>query len=155
MSEKEFSVNILVDRGEQATISSQIRALGLREERPDEEGEFEPVTLTIVAIGAVSALAALIIEAIKVSQGGSYVDLTQTPPVVRREKALDAGTVLIITKDSKDGQKVTLEVNDLPKGVAERIVEAFLKAGTDITTAVAKAIIDKEKSEAEGSDTKQ
>lgn len=139
MTEQEVSISIVMDREDATSLSDQIEAQRLRHGQSVEEmtGLVDPITISVIVIGAVFSIAELIRWIIFTTGGGATIDLTKDPPACRKEKALPSGTFLIIAKDGNH----ELLTKDMPASNLGDILKAILSAGKDATIETIKETI--------------
>lgn len=106
-------------------------------EYPTESANVDPITGTVLVVGAVFAGAKLVIRLWNEYRGGTVVDSTTQPITIRRDHALPYGFFLFVASDGS----VKVDAKDEPKDSLERLVDAFLKAGLGATVDSTKKII--------------
>jgi hypothetical protein len=96
----------------------------------------DPLTAAVI-VGAALAAGKFLIRLWREIQGGTVIDVRQTPIKVDRSRALDYGFFMIVAKDGS----VTIESKDEPKDSLERMVESVLKLPIDATVSAVKAAL--------------
>ena len=83
-------------------VAAEMPKHGVQRAPRDDFGENE-LTLAVVAvvIGSAVGLAPLILGIVKKVQGGVALDLTGDAPVVRHDRAVPLGWMLVIAKDGR------------------------------------------------------
>jgi hypothetical protein len=133
---EEHTIQIAVVSDEDVDMAALGEAEGL--ERHDDQVEEHFVVIgAVLLIGAVMAAAKLVMRAIAVYRGGVQIEMNQTPPVIRRNKALPDGTYVIVAADGT----VKIETHGEPEDSIERMTTAILKLPVSATVSTIQAAI--------------
>jgi hypothetical protein len=140
MSDQEISISIVLPKEAEESVSTQIKVHGLQGNKVKKPGIVDPITITVIVIGSVFALAKLIKWITEENEGGTFIDLTKDPPIFRTEKALDVGVYVIVTKTT-DGEKISIETKDVPADSLDIFLRDILKVGKEATVDIVKEVI--------------
>jgi hypothetical protein len=111
-------------------------------EKTDQEQEEFGIFAVVVLIGAGLAVAKVVSDLWERWRGGMVIDLTQTPPSIRRSHDIQFGYIVTLTRDGNQ-VKASVDTKDEPKDAIERLAEAVLKLPVDATVETVKAAIEK------------
>ncbi|MFX0023923.1 MAG: hypothetical protein ACFE9S_16470 [Candidatus Hermodarchaeota archaeon] len=124
MFDKDVSINFnwIVNSSKLPTFKDSLQEEGAIIE--DDTQEYEPPgvsksepMLILVGIIALGSLVRIIIKAIKdIKYGGLIINMTKDPPVIKEEKALDRGTVVVVFPDGKVSYNES-NYNDIPEHI--------------------------------------
>lgn len=139
MSETPYKVQVeFDDTVDRAFFKTQVDLHQLESEELEESGfeTLDPVSASILIGGAV-VLAGVIASAVEQWRGGTVIDMRVEPPVVRRDKGVLLGVMVIFAADGS----VDVKVEDMPKTSLERLTEGVISAGKEITMESVKGLI--------------
>ena len=97
----------------------------------------DPITAAVV-IGGGLALGKFLLRLWNEIQGGTVIDVRETPIKIDRSRDLAFGYFMVVAKDGS----VTIETKDEPESSIERMVESVLKLPIDATVSTIKAAIE-------------
>ncbi len=98
----------------------------------------DPVSVALIAGAVAIGIAKLIGWVVRQVRGGLRIDLSADPVTVQRDRAIDAGVVVIVAADKKS---VEIKTVDVPKDELDGLFEAILKLPREATLALVKDAI--------------
>ena len=113
--------------------------------KPGQENAIDPISIAIIATAAI-AVGRFVIRWIDSVRGGTVIDVSVSPPVVRRDKGLPYLFFVVIAKDGK----VTVDAKDEPKDAITTMIGDIFGKVLGGSAAEVKKIVDKAIGEGKG-----